>query len=80
MPYNRKNFLLKVKQVNEIYMHYHSQGVTNVYIYNNYIRDRFCISLGAMYRYLTIPYKKQLAALEVDDPPTNDSAQLSIFD
>ena len=64
MAYNRRNLLLRVKEVNEIYVREHSRGVTNEDIYRNYIRDRFHISRTAFYQYLTIPYARQLRELE----------------
>ena len=64
MAYSRKYFLLRVKAVVEIYIKYHKEGVTNVFIYENYIRNQFGISLCTFYNYLWIPYQKLLKEIE----------------
>ncbi len=64
MAYNRKNFLLRVKEINEVYKEYASKGWFNEYIFNNYIRDRFHISRATFYNYLAIPYSRLLLDVE----------------
>jgi hypothetical protein len=63
--YNRYNLLQKVREVNEIYLVYHKKGETADYIFRNLIQPRFYISRQTFYRYLAIPYKKELAELEL---------------
>lgn len=58
--YNRYNFLLKVKAVNEIYLEYSKKGVSSGYIYKTYIQHQFFISRATFYAYLQIPYKKEI--------------------
>lgn len=58
MSYSKKYLLKRVKLVNEIYLKYNKEGVTNVFIYENYIRDQFGISFSTFYNYLNIPFKK----------------------
>jgi hypothetical protein len=53
-----KYFLYRVKRVNEIYIEYHGQGYSNIYIYKNHIREEFGISLCTFYSYLSINYKR----------------------
>ena len=72
--YNRRNFLERVRKVNEIYLQYKSKGEQNEYIYQNYIREQFNISRATFYTYLTIPYKAEQKKL--DDI---NSRQLSLF-
>ena len=63
---NRRNFLLRVREVNEVYLLYSKRGVFTEKIYRLYVRDRFYISRATFFRYLTIPYKKELADANVD--------------
>ena len=65
--YNRHNFLLRVKRVNEIYVEYSRRGIFAENIYRLYIRDQFLISRATFYTYLSIPYKKELEAFAEND-------------
>jgi hypothetical protein len=56
----RYNFLLRVKQVNEIFIEHNRRGVFTENIYRLYIRDSFFISRTTFYSYLTIPYAREL--------------------
>jgi hypothetical protein len=62
--YNSRNFLLRVKQVNEIYMEHAQRGLTVETIYRKYVKDQYLIARGTFYRYLSIPYKKLLSEFE----------------
>ena len=64
MAYNRRNRLLRVKEVNEIYVREHARGLSNAYIYRTHIRERFRISERTFYYFLTIPYARQLRELD----------------
>jgi hypothetical protein len=59
--YNNRNFLLRVKKINEIYVEHAQRGVPATEIYRRYIGTTFFISRGTFYRYLTIPYKRLLS-------------------
>ena len=72
--YNRRNFLLKVKKVNEIYLEHSKRGVFVEYIFRNYIKNQFFISRTTFYEYLSIPYLKELEELDV-----KESRQLNLF-
>jgi hypothetical protein len=56
----KRNFLLRVRQVNDIYLEHSRRGVFTENIYRLYIRDRFFISRSTFYFYLSVPYKKLL--------------------
>mgnify|MGYP003623264959 CR=1 FL=1 len=60
MAYNRYNFLLRVKEVNEEFFRYDSQGVTTEYIYEHYIYPKFKICRTTFFKYLKTPYYKEL--------------------
>jgi hypothetical protein len=64
MAYNKNNFLLRVKEINEIYLEYSRKGCFTEYIYNTYIKDRYHISRTTFYTYLTIPYERQLKKIQ----------------
>lgn len=59
----RKNYLLRVKEVNEIYMKHYKRGIFVEHIYRDYIRNQFYISRSTFYSYLSVPYKKELEEL-----------------
>jgi hypothetical protein len=65
--YNRKNYLARVRRVNEIFLEHSRRGVFTEHIYRLHIRDRFFISRSTFYVYLTIPYERELERLEVQD-------------
>jgi hypothetical protein len=54
MGYSKKNFLKKVKDVQDIYQEYHRRGYTNEYIYKELIRPKWLISRTTFYNYLSI--------------------------
>lgn len=60
MAYNRYNFLIRVKEVNEIYIKYSSKGVNAEYIFKTYIYPAYKISRTTFWNYLSIPYEKEL--------------------
>lgn len=59
-----RNYYLRVKQVNEVYVEHARRGVFVENIYRLYIRDRFYISRTTFYKYLTIPYTRELELIE----------------
>lgn len=64
MAYNSKNYLLKVKDVMEIYKEYQKKGYSNIWIYRNHIKERFKISVSTFYNYMCIPYERELMKFE----------------
>ncbi len=60
MAYNKKYYLLRVKEVNEAFQMYHDKGYPATWIYRNHIKNVFHISKSTMDRYLGIPYKRDL--------------------
>ena len=80
MAYNRKNLLLKVKAVNEIFIKYKRLGCSSINIYNLYIKDTFLISYSTFNTYLSIPYKKQLAEIEEKERLQNNQMTINFED
>lgn len=74
MAYNRYNLLLKVKEVNEIYVEYSSKGVFAEYIFNTYIKDAYKISRSTFWNYLSIPYEKELK-IELENKAKREAAK-----
>ena len=69
MAYRRKNYLLKVKAVCELYDQMRNPDVPIACTYRKVIYPCFYISLGTFYRYLNINYKRQLRELaELQQP------------
>lgn len=64
MAYIKKYFLNRVREVNEVYIEQHRRGLSNEYIYRNFVRDRFHISRSTFYDFLTIPYAAELRKIE----------------
>jgi len=66
MAYNRLNHLKKVLEIQEIWNEYNrnGKGHTDVWIFRNMIRDKYFISMGTFYNYLSIPAKKQIKEIE----------------
>ena len=76
MAYSKKYFLVRVQQVNEVYLKYHRQGATNIFIYENYVKYQFGISLVTFYRYLTIPYKSLMNEIERKEKENDSQTEL----
>lgn len=60
MAFSRKNMLLRVKEVNELYVEKSKIGLSTEFIYRTFIEPRFHISRSTLYEYLAIPYERQL--------------------
>ena len=61
--YNRRNYLLRVKDVQDIYMKHHQCGCTDTYIYATYIYPTYRISRTTFYNYLSTPAVRELKIL-----------------
>jgi hypothetical protein len=60
---NRKNFLTKVRAVQDLYQEHKKPGVTDVHIYKTYIYPQYYISKPTFYKYLSINAKRELAQI-----------------
>lgn len=70
MAYNQRNLLKRVKEIQDIYLQHSQEGVTAVFIYDNYIEPRFHISQRTFENYLGINVKLELKKL--DDAENNN--------
>lgn len=71
MAYSRKNYLLKVKAVCELYEQMAQPDVPAARTYRKVIYPNFYISVGTFYRYLNTNYKKELRELAGEQQPEN---------
>lgn len=62
--YNRRNFLLRVKDIQDIYQEYHKRGITDKYIYQTHIYPTYKIGRTTFYNYLATPAVRELKELE----------------
>ena len=62
--YNRRNFLLRVKDIQDIYTNYYAHGCTDKYIYQTHVYPTYKIGRTTFYNYLAIPAVKELKELE----------------
>lgn len=60
MAYNRRNFLEKVIEVQDVTLYYRKRGVTFIYIYETYIKESYRISYSTYSNWLGIPAKAEL--------------------
>ena len=60
MAFSRKNLLLRVKEINELYMEKAKIGLSTEFIFRTFIKPRYHISRSTLYEYLAIPYDRQL--------------------
>lgn len=62
--YNRRNFLLRVKDIQDIYTKHHARGCTDKYIWQALIYPTYKIGRTTFYNYLAIPAVKELKELD----------------
>ncbi len=79
MAYSRKNHLLRVKDVCELYEQVGKPDVPMTRTYHKHIYPRFHISRCTFYRYLSTNYKKELRHLAEKVQPKNPK-QYTLFD
>lgn len=71
MAYNRKNILLKIIDIQQTALEMKQRGVSQKWIYENVIREKYQISLGCFNNYLAVNAKKELKELERVQAETN---------
>ncbi|HRS19656.1 MAG TPA: hypothetical protein P5243_09130 [Bacteroidales bacterium] len=74
MAYNKKNKYRKIIEIQNIVNEYKAKGVTQEFIYKNYIKDVYFISRDCFYSYLATNAKRELKKLE-----EIDNMQKSLF-
>jgi hypothetical protein len=64
MAYNKKNRYCRIIDIQNITLQYQAQGVTNEFIFKNYISPVYHISRDCFYGYLATNAKLKLKQLE----------------
>lgn len=59
--------MCRVKEVNELFVEKQRLGLSTEYIYRTFVAPRYHISRTTLYNWLTIPYKKQLEELALQE-------------
>ncbi|MFZ4545945.1 MAG: hypothetical protein ACOYN4_00840 [Bacteroidales bacterium] len=75
MAYNKRNKLLTMQRVIEIYLREKKPGISTAFVYRTYIFPVYPISIATLYCYLNTPVNKQLKELD----EKNEVKQLKIF-
>lgn len=64
MGYNKRNLLIKILDVQTIYMEHSKRGATGKWIFNELIYPKFRISRATFYNYLATNARKELRELD----------------
>lgn len=64
MAFNRKNFLKRVIDTQEIYLEHCDSGLSNREIFKQFIEPCWIITERTFYKYLAIPAKRDLKRIE----------------
>lgn len=67
MTYNKKNLLVKIIEIQDIVLRERRKGVSQVYVYNTYVKDQYYISYSTFNNYLARNAKKELEILNKND-------------
>lgn len=77
MAYNNRNTLKKMVRVQDIVLEQKKKGVTQVFVYENIIKDMFLISYATFNRWLAYPAKAELKHGKKKN--TENEMQLTLF-
>lgn len=75
MAYNRRYYLQRVCKIQDITLQHTRRGVTQKWVYDNLIKEKFFISFSTYCAYLGLNAKRELALLEA-----SQAKQSSLFD
>ena len=76
MAYNNRNTLLKMIRVQDIVLEQKRRGVSQLFVYENLVRDTYLISYSTFNRWLAYPAKQELR--QGKKPRPGDKRQLSL--
>ncbi len=60
MAYNKKNFYLRVLEIQQLTKEHQKKGASNTYIYENMVKSHYHISKRTFDEYLGIPAEREL--------------------
>lgn len=64
MAYNKRNYLQRIIDIQNVYLEHCANGVSGEYVYIRYIRPVYFISRATFYKYLGINAKKLIKELD----------------
>ena len=67
MGYNKRNLLIKIIEVQTIYVEHSKRGATGKWIFNELIYPKYKISRSTFYNYLGTNAKKELKELDASN-------------
>ncbi len=67
MAYNRRNYLKRIVEIQQLVLREQENGATLVWIYRNRIKERYHISYSTFNNYLGMPAAKELKELELKE-------------
>jgi hypothetical protein len=74
MAYNKKNYYRKIIEIQQLTKDCQQVGMTNVHIYDTYIKNHYHISKRTFDEYLGVPAERELKKLL-----EADNNQISLF-
>jgi 2-phospho-L-lactate guanylyltransferase (CobY/MobA/RfbA family) len=78
MAYNKKNLLVKIIEIQDIVLRERKKGgISQVYIYNTYVKNQYYISSSTFNNYLARNAKKEMEILNKKDA---SNTQLDMFE
>lgn len=77
--YNPENLLKKIIKVQEIVLEQKRRGVSQLWVYENLIREPFFISYSTYNRWLAVNAKRKLKELEMRESERK-AVQLELFE
>lgn len=78
MAYNRKYLLHRIIEVKELVRIGRKRGQSQIWIYNNQVKDRYHISFATFNNYLAVNAARELKELEAREAESR--RQLCLFD
>jgi len=60
MAYNKRNKLLQMKRILDVYLREKRDGVSTAYVYRTYIFPQFNISISTLYNIIATPVERLL--------------------
>jgi hypothetical protein len=64
MAYNNRNLLKKIVVIQDITLQEKQRGASQVWIFENLIKEQYCISMSTYSRYLSINAKADLKRIK----------------
>lgn len=73
MAYNRRYLLIRILEIKELVRAGRKKGQTQIWIYDNMVKDRYHISFATFNNYLAINASRELKELDAKERDTQCS-------